>query len=255
MTIDSSWTGSAIVHDTISFEDLSNREFLQRHARPGRIGLTTGTTLADRAIARAERHLDPDGRWGCWSHAFIFEGVRVDGHQWVIESDLQIHQKHLQLGVQENRLGKYFDQKLYTTLAVLDFGLSEEQTNRLVREGLDMVATRTRYSLRELIGTLLALRNPQLRGRENLLARDECFFCSAFVVHLFRKIRMDIAPGLDSKHVTPEDLSLSKTPHTTFLLKREVPASRLAKVASQVKGRIKARVSRIRNAAATVKSA
>src|SRR6185503_19928997 len=242
MTIDSSWKGSAIVHDTICFEDLSNREFLQRHVRPGRIGLSTGTTLADKAIARAERHLDPDGRWGCWSHAFIFEGVRVDGHQWVIESDLQIHHKHLQLGVQENRLGKYFDQKLYTTLAVLDFGLSEEQTNRLVRDGLDMVAARTRYSLRELIGTLLGFRNPQLRGRENLLARDQCFFCSSFVVHLFRKVRVDIASGLDSKHVTPEDLSLSKLPHTTFLLKRDVPASRLAKITSQVKTRIKARV-------------
>ena len=249
MTIDSSWTGSPIVHDTISFEDLSNREFLERHARPGRIGLSTGTTFADKAIARAERHLDPDGRWGCWSHAFIFEGVRVDSHQWVIESDLQIHQKHLHLGVQENRLDKYFDRKLYTTLAVLDFGLSEEQTNRLVRDGLDMVAARTRYSLRELIGTLLALRNPQLRGRENLLARDECFFCSAFVVHLFRGIRVDIAPGLDSKHVTPEDLSLSKIPHTTFLLKREVPASRLAKVASRVKNRLRARVRLVRRAA------
>jgi hypothetical protein len=253
MTIDSSWTGSAIVHDTIAFEDLSNREFLERHARPGRIGLSTGTSLPDRMIARAERHLDPDGRWGCWSHAFIFQGVRVDGHQWVIESDLQFHQKHLQLGVQENRLGKYFDQKLYTTLAVLDFGLSEEQTNRLVRDGLDMVAARNRYSLRELLGTLLALRNPQLRGRENLLARDECFFCSSFVVHLFRGIRVDIAPGLNAKHVTPEDLSISKLPHTTFLLKREVPSSRLAKAASRVKNSIKARADRIRTAAAALK--
>jgi hypothetical protein len=253
MTIDSSWTGSPIVHDTIAFEDLSNREFLTRHARPGRIGLSTGITLADRAIARAERHLNPDGAWGCWSHAFIFQGVRVDGHQWVIESDLSFHQKHLQLGVQENRLEKFYDEKLFTTLAVLDFGLSEEQTNRLVREGLDLVATRGRYSLRELLGTLLALKNPSLRGKENLLARDQSFFCSAFVVHLFRRVRVDLAPGLDSKHVTPEDLSRSDVPHTTFLLKREVPASRLAKVANKVKHRLEARARLVRRAVKTLK--
>jgi len=39
----------------------------------------------------------------------------------VIESDLQIHRKHIQLGVQENRVAKYCDEKLYTSLAVLDF--------------------------------------------------------------------------------------------------------------------------------------
>jgi len=253
MTLDSSWTGSAIVHDTISFEDLSNREFLQRHARPGRIGLTTGTTLADRAVARAQRHLDKDGKWGCWSHAFIFEGVRVDGQHWIIESDLQFQKKHLRLGVQENRLSKFFDEKLYTTLAILDFGLTEEQTNRLIREGLDLVAGRAQYSLRELLGTLLALRNPRLRGRENLLARNECFFCSAFVVHLFRKVRVDLASGLDSKHVTPADLARSSVPHTTFLLKREVPASRLARVANRVKNRLHARARLVRRAVKTLR--
>jgi hypothetical protein len=177
----------------------------------------------------------------------------VDGHQWVIESDLSFHQKHLQLGVQENRLDKFFDEKLFTTLAVLDFGLTEEQTNCLVREGLDLVATRGRYSLRELLGTLLALKNPRLRGRENLLARDQSFFCSAFVVHLFRKVRVDLAPGLDSKHVTPEDLSRSNVPHTTFMLKREVPASRLAKVANKVKHRLEARTRLVRRAVKSLK--
>jgi len=255
MTNESGWQGSPIVHDTIEFEDLLNREFLRRHARPGRIGLSSGTTFADRAIARAQRHLDPDGQWGRWTHAFIFQGVRVDGHQWVIESDLQYHHKHLQLGVQENRLGKYFDEKLYTTLAVLDFGLSEEQAARLVREGLDLVSARVRYSLRELLGTLLALHHPQLRGRENLLARDHSLFCSAFVVHLYRKVRVDLAPGLDSKNVTPEDLARTNIPHTTFLLKRDVPASRLAKVATRVKRRLQARARQIRRAASSLRRA
>ena len=123
----------------------------------------------NKAICRAERHLDSEERWGCWSHAFLFQGVRPDGHHWVIESDLQIHHKHIQLGVQENRVAKYHDEKLYTTLAVLDFGLDAEQVAVLLREALELVATRARYSLRELLGTLIALRHPELRGRGNVL--------------------------------------------------------------------------------------
>src|SRR5678810_1308706 len=72
---------------------LSNREFLERYAGPGRIGLSGGTTLVDQAICRAQRHLDDEENWGLWSHAFFFQGRRADGHHWVIESDLQIQSK------------------------------------------------------------------------------------------------------------------------------------------------------------------
>ena len=64
----------------------------------------------------------------------------------MIESDLQIHRKHIQLGVQENRVTKYHDEGLYSTLAVLDFGLAEEQVACLLKEGLGLVASRARYS-------------------------------------------------------------------------------------------------------------
>src|SRR3981081_3950695 len=96
----------------VGLKDLSNEEFLERYAHPGRIGLSGGITLIDKAIARAERHLDEGGAWGSWSHAFLFQGRRHDGHHWVIESDLQIHRKHIQLGVQENRIVKLHDDKL-----------------------------------------------------------------------------------------------------------------------------------------------
>src|SRR5205809_4061815 len=117
---------------TVLVTGMSNREFLERHAGPGRIGLSGGVSLIDKAICRAERHLDEQEKWGSWSHAFIFQGQRHDGHHWVIESDLQVLHKHVQLGVQENRVAKYHDEKLYTSLAVLDFGLSETQINCLM---------------------------------------------------------------------------------------------------------------------------
>jgi hypothetical protein len=213
---------SALENRTIRVTGLSNREFLQRYARPGRIGLSGGGTLIDRAISRAERSLNEQQSPGLWSHAFLFEGVRPDGYQWVIESDLQFHRKHIQLGVQENRVSKYFEEKWYTTLAVLDFGLSEEQVAVLLREGLELVAARVRYSLRELVGTLIALRHPRLRASRNLLAREQSLYCSAFVQYLFRKAGIDLAPGVDGKNTTPEDISRTLVPHVAYLLERPI---------------------------------
>jgi hypothetical protein len=145
----------------------------------------------------------------------------------VIESDLDVHHKHIRLGVQENRLDKYLDDKLYTTLAVLDFGLSAEQIACVLSHALELVATRTRYSMRELFGTLFALRHPSLRGKSNLLSRPGSYYCSAFVHHLFRNAGMDLAVGLDEKHTTPEDLWRTLAPHTAYVLRREARPSKM----------------------------
>ena len=228
----------------VTLTNLSNREFLEAHALPGRIGLAGGRTLIDKALFRAQRHVDPLKQWSLWSHAFVFQGRRCDGRHWVIESDLQVYRKHIQLGVQENRIDKLFDESLYGTLAIMDFGLSSEQVERLLCEALDLVAARTRYSMRELVGTLVALRHPSLRGKPNTLSRERSFYCSAFVRHLFVKAGVDLTPGLDIKNTTPEDLWRSLTPHTTYLLQREEskPRSRpLAKLRARVRKRFKRR--------------
>jgi hypothetical protein len=200
---------------------MSNREFLEQYAQPGRVGLAGGGSLIDKAIRKAERHIDPEQAPCLWSHAFLFEGRRADGQHWVIESDLEIHHKHIRLGVQENRVAKFFDEKCYPCLAVLSFDLAPEQIVALLGEGLEMVASRVRYSIRELAGTYLRLRRPELRARENPLARKKSLFCSAFVTHAFRQIAVDLAPGLDEKHTTPEDISRTLVPHETFLLRRD----------------------------------
>jgi hypothetical protein len=238
-------------NQTVVLTGLSNREFLERYARSGRIGLSGGVTLVDKAICRAERHVHRKEKWGAWSHAFLFQGERHDGHQWIIESDLQFRRKHISLGVQENRVSKYFDEKLYTTLAVLDFGLNESQTLCLLREGLELVATRARYSLRELVGTLIALRRPELRGRDNLLARECSMYCSAFVQHLFRKTGLDLAPGVDGKNTTPEDIALTALPHVTYLLLRERAESKLVALKSRLRRRIRSGLSSRPSSAAT----
>jgi hypothetical protein len=137
---------------------MSNRDFLGAYARPGCVGLVRGTSLADRAIARAQRHVPGSQPAQAWTHAFVFSERRSDGELWVLESDLQIHRKQIQLGVQENRVWKYYDETAYASLAVLDFGLSKEQAILLLKEALNLLSDRTRYSLRELFGTLIALK-------------------------------------------------------------------------------------------------
>jgi hypothetical protein len=231
---------------TVVVSNISNREFLERYARPGRVGLSGGITLIDKAIARAERHLDADKVWGSWSHAFLFQGPRHDGHHWVIESDLQINRKHIRLGVQENRISKYFNEEHYTTLAILDFELPDATVMKVLGEGLDLVATRARYSLRELMGTLIALKRPELRARENLLARDSSMYCSAFIQHLFGKAGIDLAPGVHGKNTTPEDISRTAVPHVTYLLKRELPPNKLAMLKGKVRGRVKSRMEKLK---------
>ena len=241
-----SQTTRATQNETVIVTGLTNREFLERHAKPGCIGLCGGATPVDLAIRHAQRRLDEQRRLSYWSHAFLFEGVRVDGQHWIIESDLQFHRKNIQLGVQENRIAKYDDEKMYPHLAVLDFGLNESQVAALLREGLDLVASHERYSLRELVGTLLALHRPELRGQDNLLARERSVYCSAFVQRLFRRTGIDLSPGVTDKNTTPEDISRTSVPHVTYLLQRDIPTGKISMLRAKLKQQVPAQLRRIR---------
>jgi hypothetical protein len=233
-------------NETIIVSGMSNREFLESHAQAGRVGLCGGTTKVDLAIRHAQRLLHADHRWSDWSHSFLFEGRRLDGQHWVLESDIQILRKHIQLGAQENRAEKYFDEKMFPTLAVLDFGLAETQTAALLRAGLELVARHERYSLRELIGTLAVLRKPELRAQENRLARERSSYCSAFVKRLFLEVDLDLVPGVAGKNTTPEDLARSPLPHVKYLLLRDLPGAKIAALGHKMKRSVRARLELIR---------
>lgn len=233
-------------NQTITVTGLSNREFIERYAAPGRVGLCGGITKVDLAIRHAQRHLHAERRWSDWSHAFLFEGKRLDGQHWVLESDIQILRKNIQLGAQENRAEKYFDDKMFPTLAVLDFGLSETQVATLLREGLEFVANRERYSLRELIGTLLVLKKPELRAQENRLARERSVYCSAFVKQLFQNAGIDLVPGVAGKNTAPEDIANAPLPHVKYLLLREMPGEKVAALAKKIKTGVRAGLGKIK---------
>ncbi|WP_395683666.1 hypothetical protein [Dokdonella sp.] len=203
----------------------ANRDFLLAHAAPARIGLAGGSHPIDRSIRKAQRALTADAAGSAWSHAFLIGEQRSDGHWWVLESDLDVRHKQVRLGAQENRLAKYFDEAAWPNLAVLDFGLDASQSARVLATALDLLADATRYSLREIVGTLLALARPDLRTRENLLAREGSLYCSAFVQHCYASIGIEFAPGVSTKNTTPHDIAATARPHRVERLLRQAGAS------------------------------
>lgn len=229
------------MHETVAVDGLTNQEFFERYAQPGRIGIVGGTEISNRLIGRAQRRQIDGERWSQWSHAFLFQGRRADGHHWVIESDIDIKRRHIRLGVQENRATKYFDDGRYPAIAVLDLGLSAEAEAKLMACALGLVAAGTRYSLREIIGTAWALRHPTWRPKENLLAREQAFYCSAFVRHVFDQIGIGLALGVAVKNTTPHDLATTLVPHKKWQMIRQEPAQGMREMIRSVRTRLRQR--------------
>ena len=218
----------------IVVEDMSNTEFLDRHALPGRVGLSGGVDMINRSIRKLQHYLTAEGHRSPFSHAFICSGRRVDGKHWVLESDLDIRHKQIRLGVQENRADRYHDESTTPNLAIMDFGLDDAQTQAVLAEGLDLLAGLSHYSLRELLGSLLAMRQPNLRRRRNLFESEGGLYCSAMVQHCYAKAGIEFVAGLNHKNVTPHDIFATRHPHTAYLLIREPGRSSLREFVDSV---------------------
>lgn len=211
--------------------DTSNAAFLLRHAAPGRVGLCGTADWVGKAIRKAQAPLTSDGHRSLWSHAFIFNEQRLDGHWWVLESDLDVRYRQIRLGVQENRIGRYFDAQAFPNVAVLDFGLDAAQTRQVQVAGLDLLSGLSSYSLSELVGTLFAMHSTRLRKRDNLLAREGALYCSAMVQHCFATAGIALVPGVHGKNIAPQDLYDAALPHQARSLVRDLGISSLRRVA------------------------
>ena len=201
-------------------EDFRNQELFAAYAKPGVVGLAGGAHFIDRTIRKVQRHWRGDAPVSLYSHAFICSGLRADGQHWLLESDLELRHKQIRLGVQENRAAKYFSATDYPNLALLDFNLSAEQTTAVMTSALDLLAGSATYSLRELLGTLIALQRPTLRSRDNLLSREGAVFCSAMVQHCFQPVAIEFASGVSIKNTTPEDISATTALHQRYAVIR-----------------------------------
>jgi hypothetical protein len=211
---------SASSNNIIEVGEMTNEAFLETYAKAGRVGLVGGPDIIEKAVRRSQRRQTGDGSWSDFGHAILFQGRRADGKHWVIESDIDVHRERAQFGVQENRIEKYHGDGEYTSIAILDFGISDEQAQVIIGEGLDLVARRTQYSLRELFAAYWKLKQPENRASKNPLARERAMFCSAFVQHVYLKIGVDFAPDVDTKLTSPQDIASTPVPHQTWVLRR-----------------------------------
>ncbi|MEA5669224.1 hypothetical protein ATCM_09410 [Stenotrophomonas sp. ATCM1_4] len=207
-----------------------NAELIRKYARPGCIGLCGTSDWIGKAIRKAQAPLTEDGHRSLWSHAFLFSEQRLDGHWWVLESDLDLRNRQLRLGAQENRADRYFDDEAFPNLAILDFNLDAAQTRNVQVAALDLLAGLSSYSLSELVGTLFAMHSTRLRRRGNLLSREGALYCSAMVQHCYTAAGIDLMPGVHGKNVAPQDLYDSDLPHTTHSLIRDLGISSLRRL-------------------------
>jgi hypothetical protein len=184
---------------------VSNEEFFNKYAQSGSVCLVGGTHFIDRTIKKAQKKLTLNKQASFFSHAFIFSEKRSDGKWWLIESDLEIHTKQVKLGVQENRADKYFDETLFPNVAILNFNLSPTATAAVLTEGLNLVAGRSKYSLREILGVLISFSKSD-RNSENRFAQENSFICSALVQHCYHKAYINFNDKVSLKHITPQDI-------------------------------------------------
>lgn len=210
------------MRETLLIEDMSNRQFLQEYANAGWVGLVGASHFIDYGIKKAQKLLRTDREESEWTHAFLCEGRRIDGEHWILESDLDIAERHFRFGVQENRISKYYDEEAYPRIALLDFGLDEEQLRVLLATGLTLLSEQWKYSIRELFGTLLALPSRRLKSRKNLLDKERSFYCSAFVQHLFMKVGIDFADSVHEKNTAPEHIFASPVCRRAVVLRRRM---------------------------------
>jgi hypothetical protein len=126
------------------------------------------------------------------------------------------------------------------SVAILDFGLTPAQVDQVLSGALHLVADGTRYSLREIAGTAWALRHARWRPKENVLAREQAFYCSAFVRHVFGLAGLDLVGGIAEKNTAPEHLAHCELAQTKWILTRgEAPASRVRRLVKRVRAKLR----------------
>jgi hypothetical protein len=181
---------------TMSVEEIvgiSREEFWKRYAKKGAVGLVGGTSWIHRAICEAQVLVTPDKKPSLWAHAFLFTDRRPDNCYYGTENALHC--------------------------AVLDFGLSDPDADKVLRKALEMISQKIMYPISGLFGTFFAY----LFGTEkwrNLWNTRGALYCSAFVQEAYLAAEIDLARDVATTNTGPEHLWQTKVPHKTYFLKR-----------------------------------
>jgi hypothetical protein len=200
---------------------ISTEEFWKRYAKKGAVGLVGGTLWIHRAICEAQSLVTPDKKPSLWAHAFLFTGRRPDDYDWIAESDITVELSRMRIinGAQENRIDKYYGTEKALHCAVLDFGLSDLNADKVLKKALEMITRKIMYPISGLFGTFAAYLFRTEKWR-NLWNTRGALYCSAFVQEAYLAAEIDLARDVATTNTGPEHLWQTKVPHKTYFLKR-----------------------------------
>jgi predicted membrane protein len=122
-------------------------------------------------------------------------------------------------GAQENRITKYYGTEKALNCAVLDFGLSDSDADKVVQKALDMITQKIMYPISGLFGTFFAYLFSTEKWR-NLWNTPDALYCSAFVKEAYLAAGIDLAEGVATTNTSPEHLWQTKIPHKTYVLRQ-----------------------------------
>jgi hypothetical protein len=208
---------------SIDMEKLNTNllEFFTTNYKPGRIGLVGTRDAIGLAIREAQRQMTANKRASLWSHCFIFGELRLDRRgsegtvnrsPYIFESDLMISlvKPQLRNGAQENWIGKWCKATVEHA-AVVDFGLSDEQTDHILATALQLIDEQIFYPIQELLGTWLAIITKK-QWLPNPLDDPHDMYCSTFVRHCYQEARKDfLGNDVSLSNTTPEDIAQAGT--------------------------------------------
>jgi len=194
-------------------------EFFATNYKPGIIGLVgTGDTIG-LAIREAQRQMTADKRASLWSHCFIFGELRLDRRgsesivsrsPYIFESDItaSLLKPQIRNGAQENWIGKWCKDTVEHA-AVVDLGLSDEQTDIILATALQLIDEQILYPIQELLGTWLAITTKK-QWLSNPLNDPHAMYCSTFVRHCYKEAGKDfLGNDVSLSNTTPEDIALA----------------------------------------------
>ena len=195
--------------------------FLERYGLTGRIGITGGTEITHRFVRFGQFSVSADKRTSLWSHVVIFS--REHGDLFIYESDASPVRDTLffRTGAQKNPAEKYYSQKKWEYFAILDFHLTDDQTETVIGSCRRMIEGRIRYPVIGLVSTGIHY----ILGIADKRAQAEAprsMFCSAFVQKAFQEAGVRFHPTIPFQHLGPEHIWQSRKDHTTYLRRKEM---------------------------------
>ncbi len=191
--------------------------FFTQHHRPGIMGLVGTTDPIGCAVREAQRPLRPDGGPSPWSHCFILgesrldrrgPGATVSRSPYLFESDLKVNlfKPQLRNGAQENWIGKWCVEKVQNA-AVIDFGLSDSETDAVLATALQLVDQQVLYPIQELLGTWWSI-TVKKQWMPNPLEDPHAMYCSSFVRYCYARAGRDfVGAEVSVSNTTPEDIA------------------------------------------------